>query len=43
VLINLCVKLVMRFIFADIQRVKLWLFKKSSDVTFMYIGLFLLS
>jgi len=32
----LCVKLVVSFIFADIQRAKLWLFNKSNGVNFMY-------
>jgi len=34
--ITLCVKLVVPFIFADIQGVKIWLFNKSDDVSFMY-------
>jgi len=34
--INLCAKLVVPFIFADIQGVKIWLFNKSGDVRFMY-------
>jgi len=34
--ITLCVKLVVPFIFADIQGVKIWLFNKSYDVSFMY-------
>jgi len=34
---NLCVKLVVPFIFADIQRVKIWLFNNKSDgVSFVY-------
>jgi len=34
--INLCIKLVVPFIFADIQGVKIWLFNKSDNVSFMY-------
>jgi len=33
---DLCVKLVVPFIFVDIQEVKIWLFNKSDDVSFMY-------
>ena len=34
--INLCAKLVVSFIFADIHGVKIRLFNKSDDASFMY-------